>query len=225
MTVSVVVPLSDDGAERTAHWGWLRRRIEAVHPGWEIVEAPGPDPWAKGPAIGAGVERAIGDVLVVMDADVFVPRLALYNAVLDAEAHAWVVPHETVHRLTRASTEALTAGEPVDQMAKIPTTLARPAHKGVAGGGIAVMSRETYNTVGPPDARFVGWGGEDTSWRKALDTLAGPHVRQGAPMVHLWHRPQQAQHAPAANARALARRYKNAYRKPDVMRALIEESR
>lgn len=223
MTVSVIVPFTDDGAERSAHWAWLRRRLEACHPGWEIVEAPGPYPWAKGPAIDAGVARADGDVLVVMDADVLVPACALEQSVRAARTFPWVVPHQTVHRLTAGDTEALVAGPPIDELAKIPTSLARPAHRGVAGGGLVVLTRAAYDLVGPPDARFVGWGGEDTSWRRALDTLLGEHLRCSAPMVHLWHRPQPEQQAPDQRSRVLARRYKAAQRKPDAMRALITE--
>lgn len=224
MTVSVIVPLNADCPVRLRHWAWLRARLDYYHPEFEVIEAPGPTPWAKGPAIAAGVARAAGDVLVVMDADVLVPRDALSAAVERCAEIPWCVPHGDVHRFTEASTVALTGLGAVNRPT-IPKRLDRPAHRGVAGGGIVVLRRDTYELVGPPDPRFVGWGGEDTSWRRALDTLAGSHERLGAPMVHLWHPPQPDQLNPGAAARRLARRYKAAWRRPDLMRALVKEGR
>ncbi len=61
----------------------------------------------------------------------------------------------------------------------------------------------------------------------ALRTLHGPPVRVRAPLVHLWHPPQQR----AIRARGcmeswqLRKRYARALADPTVMRALIEEAR
>jgi hypothetical protein len=225
--VSVIVPLNEDGAERSRHWRWLRRRLEVLHPGMEIIEAecPGPD-WVKGRAIQAGVERATGDTIVMMDADVFVSQDALNSTIEIAQSAPWAVPHTMVHRLGRYSTLELTerAAATVVDYDPAGQVYARQPHKGVAGGGIVALSRTAYNAVGPPDTRFVGWGGEDTSWRRALDTMVGPHHRGDADMIHLWHPPQAEQQNPSQAARRLAKRYRVAVWKPEAMSVLLKEA-
>jgi hypothetical protein len=47
----------------------------------------------------------------------------------------------------------------------------------------------------------VGWGAEDEALAVILDTLLGPHIRLTAPLVHLWHPPQETRrHSPAYRA-------------------------
>lgn len=228
MRASIIVPFDDDGAERSKHWAWVRERLEALHPDMEIIVARCPAArWTKGLAIEAGALQALGDVLVVMDADVIIPRDDLEEAVRLAHSVPWVVTHGTVWRLAPAPTAALVAREPgsVETYDPRGDKLDRPSYTGVAGGGLVVLHRDAYDAVGPPDRRFVGWGGEDTSWRRALNTLVGPAHRGAAMMTHLWHPPQPDHHDPSPEAKTLAKRYRRAVHKPEAMRALIEEAR
>lgn len=237
MTVSVVVPLSPDGAERDRNWAWLKAHHQRHHPGWELVEHPDPgaDGWSKGRATNAAVAAATGEVLVVTDADILIDHQVLDDAVgLVAGARAaWVVPHGTVYRLTEARTVELIEGrlppEPHDRFRR-RRELDRRTYQGPAGGGIVVLTRTAYELVGGIDERFIGWGGEDVSFARALHVFVGPYERLGAPLWHLWHQPQRRPggHASAAS-HALAGRYLDAlvayqqHGDDAPMRALIEE--
>jgi hypothetical protein len=49
------------------------------------------------------------------------------------------------------------------------------------------MPREAFEAVGGWDERFRGWGGEDHSAMRAVDTLYGPHKTLPGQVLHLWH--------------------------------------
>lgn len=187
MTVSLVVAATNDGAERERNWLWLRRRYELWFPDWEIVEHTEPiTPWSKGEAINAAAERARGDVLVIADADVLVNRVALLDVVAAVrDGGPWAQPHRVVYRLSERTTRRLLAGE----IAPIPVLLShkhleRPTHRAAAGGGLVVLTANAFHAVGGIDPAFTGWGGDDISFARALNTLVGPCVQ----MYHLlWH--------------------------------------
>lgn len=68
-------------------------------------------------------------------------------------------------------------------------------------------------------------GQEDSSWAIGLETLVGPAWRGKAPLIHLWHPPQERwnrRHG-SRESRDLYRRYQAARRDPNLMRALIQE--
>lgn len=230
MTDFAVVPLTEDCPERLRVWGWVRARLETFHPDIEIVTAShAGGVWSKGAAIDAALRRLPTDPdnrLVVMDADVFVAPDVLHGALAAiADGTPWIVPHLHVYRAAKAPTAELLAAPPVAEVDHERLSLARNRYTGVAGGGIVVLTRGAYDTVGPPDPRFVGWGGEDTSWALALDTLVGKHTRLRSPLIHLWHPPQPDARAPRLSSKKLARRYRDARNNGDAMRALLEEVR
>lgn len=188
------------------------------------MEGHGGDPWVKADAVADALSRADGDVLVVVDADVWVDRLDVAVTVL-GDVGRWVIPHHLVHRLTDPASEAVLAGAEWADAAEMFGYAERP-YPGWPGGGCVVVRREDYERA-PLDRRFVGFGQEDISWSLALDTLVGPHVRLDAPLWHLWHPPQ-----PRLNRRigshegeALWQRYRTARRRAERMAALVAEGR
>lgn len=222
--VSVIVPFDSKGCEHreAAHryvTGWYRQQ----HPTWEIIEAGCDGDWSKGRALADGVARATHEVLVIADADSITEPEVLNEAVIRVAAGApWVVPHKMVYRLSRAHTARVYAG-------RKPSTggTSRSPYTGVLGGGITVLTRAAWNTVGGIDERFIGWGGEDLAFGWALETLCGPPVRLSAPLFHLWH-PQEVKGAHrrgSPESEALAGRYKDARGNPEAMRVLITRDR
>jgi hypothetical protein len=219
--VSVVVPRTPGTCEhRDRAWQWVKARYAAAHPAWEVVEGFGGDPWCKAAAVDDGLQKASGDVLVVADADCWTDGLPEAVDLLDDAP--WVVPHLTVHRLTREATDKVLAGaEPgaVHDFDQAP-------YHGWAGGGFVVIRRADYERA-PMDPRFEGWGLEDASFAIAADELVGPHRRLGWPLWHLWHPPQERMNRRIGNARseALWRRYRRSRGRRDRMEALVEEGR
>lgn len=215
--VEIVVPWRPGCPYRERAWAWLRPRLERIG---RVCEAPGPDPWVKARAVMPAVAACPGRAIVaVVDADVWCDDLPAAVAAIEAGA-GWAIPHDRVHRLTHDATPAVLAGG--DWRDK---PLAQKPYTGVAGGGIVVARRETLLDV-PLDPRFVGWGQEDESWAAALDTLAGPPWRGTAPLVHLWHPPQQrlCRRRGSVEGWHLRRRYFHARDSPAAMRQLLDEA-
>lgn len=186
-SVSVVIPWRAGCAHRGAARAWLGERLAARHPDWQIVDSDCEDTlWNKAEAIISGARRSFGDIIVMMDADVW------SDGIIDSvdavrKGAPWSMPHGRVHRLTEEATAALLDG--ADDASVLERCVEKP-YRGVDGGGIVVLSRDTLERV-PPDTRFRGWGGEDEAWAAALSTLAGPGRRFDYPLLHLWHPPQE----------------------------------
>lgn len=231
MSISLIVPLTSSGPERIRNWLWCRRRYEHFHPDWEIVVAGDPEAggWSKGRAVDAAVAASRGDILVLADADLLIAPSALTRAVESTSHEQWVVPHSAVYRLTEPATRSLALNhEPtsVEVHTLAREHLARRLYQGPAGGGYVVLTRQAYETVGGIDPRFLGWGGEDISFARALDTLVGPHERIGSPVWHLWHPPLYGRKRVGSPANeALAGRYVDAKGDVEAMRALVAEAR
>lgn len=223
MTASIVVPFNPDGAERDRNWSWIRERVERLHPDFELIVAGAPgERWCKAKAVAAGVERASNDVIIMMDADVFVDAAALSALPAQAETFGWAVPHTKVLRLSPSYTEELLTLEPPEMHARVCCRrLARKPYVGVPGGGILALTKESWR-VAPIDPRFEGWYGEDHAWGNALHALVGPGHRGRADLFHLWH-PAQPDRGEKRPNKALRERYRRALKNPEAMARIVQE--
>lgn len=218
MSVAVIIPVGGEDPNRLESLEWVTNRYKALHPDWEIHHGRCDGEWSKGAAVADGVARTDADVLVIADGDSFVPDLApAVRAVVNGEP--WVVPHEMVYRLGRnTSRRVLDGANPVARRDGCD----RHPYKGPPGGGIVVLSREAYETVGGIDPRFLGWGGEDVSFGWALRTLVGRERRFSDPLFHLWHPHAAPLLRGSPESEALVARYEAATGIPRLMRALVQ---
>lgn len=220
MSVAVVVPFNPGREDRDRIWSWMRGRWAEHHPDWPIIEGRCDGPgWSKGAAVADAVSRTTADVLVVIDADLWIDNLA--DAV-DAVDAGWVMPQKLVHRLHPRATAAVLAGGP---FVSKPQTWVQKPYACVEGGGVVVLRRDTYLDV-PIDPRFEGWGGEDISWGWALRTLVGPPARLDGDLWHLWHEPQARRNRRRGSeaSEALAGRYRRALGDRSAMNELVREA-
>jgi hypothetical protein len=194
------------------------RRYEQLHPTWRVVFGTTAGAWSKGAAVADGLKRATGDVVVVADADSFVAKDILEHAVTLAAESPWVMPHRRVFRLSPESTLSLFELGIVD----VPGQCRARRHKAPVGGGIVVARREVFDQV-CIDPRFVGWGGDDVSFGRALDTLVGLHVQLFGVLYHGHHPDEPTRQNATAETNALAGRYLEAHGNPAAMRALLDE--
>ena len=177
--------------------------------------------WCKAGAVASALAGSTDEVVIVADADVWPANpAAITDAISALDDHGWAIPHHDVHRLDGPATAELIATSTPG-----PGRAERP-YVGFAGGGITVLRRGTYDDC-PLDPRFLGWGQEDRSWAIALRCLHGTPWRGTTDLWHLWHPPQQRanRHTGSMASHELERRYANAAKHPDAMRALIEEAK
>lgn len=224
----VAVPWASWCQHRQAALAWVARQWADIgHVGIRLGK-PNSDGWCKAEAVGNAIADQPGDILVVTDADVFSPGVVeAIQRVRDGAP--WVIPHHKVHRLSpEATTDVLNGRNPHPGMPLDPFHEGLPgiAYAGVMGGGIVVCRRDVYGQC-PLDPRFTGWGQEDESWGLALRCLYGPPVRLSEPLWHLWHPPQPRLNRGTGSeaGMALYKRYSKVRRRPEQMRALIDEGR
>ena len=189
--------------------------LRSKHPDWPVILGEHHDgAWCKAAAIAAALARTDAGMLIIHDADVYVPNL------LEAVEHCetWSIPHRLVHRLDERATDFLIGrGRPGEGRAQRP-------YVGREAGGVLVILRDIYDQC-PMDPRFRGWGQDDESLALALTTLYGPPWRGDADLWHLWHPPQQRLNRSTGSAAGskLHARYRRAAGSPDAMRSLLAE--
>lgn len=218
MSVAVVIPVGGEDPHRAESLEWITARYRRLHPDWELHHGRCDGGWSKGAAVADGLARTDADVIVIADGDSFVPDLGpAVQTVVDGEP--WAVPHRYVYRLGKnSSRNVLDGAEPV---ARRDGCDRRP-YLGPPGGGIVVLTREAYNTVGGIDPLFLGWGGEDVSFGWALRTLVGRECRFDDPLFHLWHPHAAPLLRGSPESEALVAKYDAATGVPRLMRAVIE---
>lgn len=219
MDVAVIIPWRGGCPHREAALEWTRARWP-----WPVVLGEvSAGEWCKARAVASALESVRADVLVIADADVLCATTP--DAVEAVRAGTpWAVPHRGIRRLTEAATQSVYAGADPERLGG--RALEEMGSRAHPGGGIVVLSADTYNDT-PLDPRYLGWGHEDDAWGLALHTLHGPPPKARGRLWHLFHPPQprqSRQRGSEANL-ALFERYRAALYKPGPMRALIDEAR
>ena len=243
--VSLLVPFRDDGEHRSRVWRWLRARWRSMYPEAEIIMGQDDSTvFCKSAAVNDAYSRARGRTLVILDADAWLAPGVITKCANDIEQaghkqrRLWFMPYSMMHRLTHEITLQLLDNQPAYPIPLPPPPLWTEnvgglTSQGHSFGALAqVMPREGFELVNGMDERFrEGWGGEDGSFLRSMDTLWQQHEVAPGDVVHLWHatkgkdwrdRAWVGQTRPNANAR-LSNRYTQATSDVGAMRALCDE--
>lgn len=199
MKLSFLVPFRDADGTRTPAKEWIVARWRHFYPDAEILEAPddGVDPFNKSMAVNSAAREATGDIFAILDADTWVEPRWISQALdlIVSKKRTWVIPARKSFRLTKSFSDQIMALEP---SAPLPQLINRHSHveqSAWVAGFLHILPREAFEMVGGMDERFRGWGGEDTSFTRAVDAVYGRHQQLPGVVVSLWH-PR-----PRANAR------------------------
>lgn len=209
--ISILVPFQTTEPFRVQSWEWLRQYWEAQLPHAEIVIGKDrksrkrwyrrhPKPFSKSAAINYAAKRARGDVFFIVDSDVWLDAAAIESGAerirmaVSSGVHLWYMPYRRLFRLTTEASQLVLESDP-----KRPFWYRTPPLPqdvlGMDGstfghrfGAMAqLLPRAAFELVGGWDKRFRGWGGEDGSFMRAVDTLWGPHYNLPNEVLHLWH--------------------------------------
>lgn len=245
--ITIMVPFRDDYAVgRGANWRWLKAYWEYMLPGAQVVVGSDDGiPFSKTCAVNDAFRKAdpANDVLVMLDADCYIaPSVILICAERIREARRqgermWFVPYRDLYRLTADSTARLIFSDPCHPLyfsappnpKDVGSTLgAKLGHR--FGALVQIFPREAFLQVGGMDARFRGWGSEDVTFLRVLNTLYCIHETTDNSVFTLWHtslgqvfeRKWAGQTKSRLNA-SLTNRYYRARHDPARMRKIISE--
>jgi hypothetical protein len=231
--LSLIIPFRDDDGSRTVVKEWIVARWSHHVPEAQIVvhADDGGVPFSKTLAVNLAFEQTTGDVVGILDADVWIEPAHTWEAVdriARGEAR-WVIPASRVFRYTEAATARL--------LAQDPTLPLPPRRRGdfesirKIWGLFHLFPRSAFEALGGFDPRFRGWGGEDSAAIVAMDTIWGPHTRLPHDLFHLYH-PNVTDSAgdsiwvgQTARNTGLRDRYASARDDPEAMRAILAEAR
>lgn len=198
--ISLLVPFRADDEHRQRNWDWLRTYWESALPEAEIVM--GHDrkkhlPFSKTAAVNDAAKKAHGKYFVILDADAYLDPEAIRQCVRRMRRaersgrRLWFVPYRRLWRLTPASTEFLLSTDPECLRVYFAPHDCEGTegslHGRRFGAMCQVMPREAFYAAGGMDTRFRGWGGEDVSFVRAVDTLWAKHKTADFDIYHLYH--------------------------------------
>lgn len=181
--VSVLIPFRGDGQRRVLrdHCRTLWDRLP-----YEIVESSdGHDggPFQIARAFNFAKERATGDYLILYGADHIPDPDRIEWAVEQLASHEWCALYAQTGGISRSNTNRILAGR---DPYTIPPSQVAPFCTAIIG-----IRRDAWVRF---DERFIGWGGEDTAWRLALETLYGPTPEPSGMLRCLWHEAASREH-------------------------------
>lgn len=184
--IVILVPRRADGGVRDALWQWCAKRWRDQFPEWPIIEGESPDgPFNRSAAVNAAAAKA-GEwtVALIIDSDTVSDPRAVRCAVETARrTGAMVVAHDERIMLTQRGTDEVLGGYTGSWRSR-----GFVEHVWYDSVSCAVAtSRSLWDDVGGFDELFIGWGREDTAFRIACESVAGPMLRVSGECFHLWH--------------------------------------
>jgi Glycosyltransferase like family 2 len=190
MSIPVLVPRRLDHGWRDEIWDQLKTRYWGLLPGFRVCEGFHDDgPFNRSAAINRAAEsRHWDDVAVIADADSFVPREQLLEAVETARISGRLTSALTfVCQFDQAFTESfIRDGLVVMQNFRIEHVRTKPIE---TQSNCIVVPRRLWDEIGGFDERFIGWGGEDNAFWRAAEIRRACVERVTGAAFHLWHEP------------------------------------
>ena len=225
--IRVILPYGGNDPHRARALAWVWGRMPKLLPESTVHIGMCEGPWSKAVAVADAIDPDWDDddILVIHDADVWIPDLEKAVDVIRSRARRWAIPHTLVVRIGEPLTEQVLAGEvPLTGLGR--TGLDQPPYAGVVGGGCVVLSRAAYRQV-PLDPRFRGWGQEDESWGFALRRIFGQPYQGKGKLFHFWHpHPERLNRSVGSrDGDKLRNRYRAAQAVKHEMEMLLDEFR
>jgi predicted glycosyltransferase involved in capsule biosynthesis len=246
--ISIIIPYSSKDKRRDENFRWLLKYWEENLPDAEIIIGKHRGKvFCKSAAMNEAVRRSRGRVLAFIDADAYLPARRVEHCAnrilkeLHRGHNLWFIPYRKLYRLNRNVTKQIVRANPKTTDFVLPCplpkhfvdTTGQNKHYGYRFCAMAfIIPRQAYDYIGGFDERFEGWGGEDISLMKTLDTVWGKHKTTKGCIYHLWHpfvgayesRKWEGQERANAND-GLSYRYVIADRNPSLMWELITEEK
>jgi glycosyltransferase involved in cell wall biosynthesis len=209
--ISILVPFysSPSANQRTLNWNWLYEYWKFHLPGAEIIMGIDEkvninnQPFSKACAVNYAAKRALGDIFVIADADGYISTDSVLKCAMEIrkarkKKHTlWFIPYRKFFRLNESASKKLLQTNSNNKYHEPETDeilitkdfngLSGSVHGHRYGALFQIMPREAFKITGGWDERFRGWGGEDVTAMRVMDTLYGPHKTLPSSVSHIWH--------------------------------------
>lgn len=183
MNLSIIVPYWPDNGDRDLNWGFNRPRLEALFPDAELLIG-GDAPGVHARCMNNLIDKATGDVLMLLDSDVIVNALDVLGAATTVSVYGEWGHLTTYHQLPRGVTEGIRMfGDPASEMPEPEDTL----WSGPSVAPPIFITRNAMREHGLFDERYRAWGADDIALTIMLTTLWKPPVRFPGSAFHLDH--------------------------------------
>jgi predicted glycosyltransferase involved in capsule biosynthesis len=134
------------------------------------------DKWSRAAALNRGIEAATGELILVIDADVIVPRNYVQSH-REALATPGVYTNNPVYHLDK--------GHPTSwQHEKL---VGLPGKVCPGGWSHCGFRKSDWEKAGGYNEDYYGWGGEDDDFLRRLHGIGLKREMLGCVPVHLWH--------------------------------------
>lgn len=248
--ISILIPFSTKDTYRRKVFKWVLKYWKNELPDAEIIVGRSHSkPFCKNEALNDAFRRSTGKVIVMMDADAYIDGEVIEKCadliLENLDNHLWFVPYRKLYRLNKKTTKCIITSDPKEPVKILcpPHTIHLDDSGGKSGYGsrygalCQIYPREAIEKLGCYDEAFKGWGGEDCSILRSLNTLWGKNKTTNNCIYHLWHpflgddyviknweltRKWDGQEK-ANNNSWLTIRYHKALNKPTQMRKLVDE--
>ncbi|MDH6423397.1 galactosyltransferase-related protein [Aurantimicrobium minutum] len=160
-----------------------------VPDGVRRIHTPSSEAFNKAQACNAGFKNTTEDAIALVDADTVMNSRVFIAALKRVAAKDEVIrPFGSLTDLTVTETEKYLTTQELPVSADTQRDDRRSGDVIPMCGGIVILTRERYFSVGGFDERFRGWGGEDDAFGYALARSGATiMIVKAEPAYHLWH--------------------------------------
>lgn len=171
--VEIIIPWRDSGCEyRKRSLNFLYNLYEK-HFGSVLLSDSDTHEFNRSRARNLGALSSSSEIIVISDADLFVPIPQLEAAIDKAQTYRnQIRPFSEFGHMNRRSTEFFMSQPVPEEISESKFRSMSTVWPGLHGGTF-VMNRELWLSVGGMDENFTGWGGEDNAFNIRCEQYLG----------------------------------------------------
>lgn len=181
MNQDIIIPWRDAGCiYRRRHFEYL---YDYYSQQYNVIVGDNDGEFNRSAARNNGVEQSTSDVVVVIDADNYIPFDQIeYSIRMAKRRNNMVKPFQSFGYLTEKSTDYFYENGKFEEE---PEFIGFSAHG--FNGGAYVLKKELWLKVGGMDENFIGWGAEDDAFHILCKAKLGKTSYVHGYDYHLYH--------------------------------------
>jgi len=213
--VTIIIPFKSNEEQRIKLLNYNLERYKNIIPEAEVIVSGCGESkeWIKGKAVNLAVNKAKGNIIIIIDSDVVISKDNLIDLLKFAKGKRVVCLKGKKLDINEKSTEELLNKE----ISIIDVDLDKVMRWDKA---VFCMTKDKFLKCKGFDERFEGWGGEELAFYKVLEIYFGKAKFIKGNMYHLWHKSQPTKEDYRTNKKNNNKRLLNLYKKAKTIKDL-----